>query len=361
MYLPASPVGNGPSSLALSPDASLLAVLDYLDGVIAVVDPVAMKMKAMYPVLTSLDIGCGGTPIGISPVQPHRMMVDIACSSNLFGGLFHLVNLDTGGLTCTGVVACASNGTDINFGLGIASMASTLDGSKVFLASSSGGGSDVTVGLLDFSANKLTSGFAGNFNDSAINTDGTIFAANFETSDSQLNPVSIMAFEPYTDSGKQSFKNVFGEKLSPGGSLLFVPQTSGIDLFDVHTGRLVHHVVLPDAIPLNSGALALDETGTKMFMTSTTGVMIAQLNQSPLSIATVSPSTGTSGTAVKLRGSGFVSGAVVTFGTVQSASTFVDSNTLQAMVPSISLGPVRITVVNPDGHEYAFDDAFTVN
>ena len=77
-----------------------------------------------------------------------------------------------------------------------------------------------------------------------------------------------------------------------------------------------------------------------------------------LSPATLSPATGTSGTTVTLRGSGFQSGATVSFGTVQVSSTLVDSNTLQAVVPTLPPGPVRVIIKNPDGHQYSVDDAY---
>ncbi|PYU85055.1 MAG: hypothetical protein DMG50_02355 [Acidobacteria bacterium] len=75
--------------------------------------------------------------------------------------------------------------------------------------------------------------------------------------------------------------------------------------------------------------MALDEKGTKMFLISNTGVTVAPLYQVPLSLATLSPATGASGTTVTLRGCGFQSGATVFFGTVQVSATFVDSNTLR--------------------------------
>src|SRR5208282_5067534 len=124
-----------------------------------------------------------------------------------------------GSLTCTGVAGCATNGTDINFGTSLAAMASTADGSKVFLACNSGGGSACPVGLLNLAANTLTSGFAAAFAEAAIDADATIFAANFETSDANLNPTAIMAVDPYVGAGALSFNNVFGEKLSPAGGL----------------------------------------------------------------------------------------------------------------------------------------------
>ena len=362
-FLTPIPVGHDPTALALTPDSGLLAVVNRSDGTTSVIDPARLAVKATYPLLTAADLSCGGLVLNISPAEPHRMLVDVQCTDSLFRGLFHLIDLDSGLLGCTGVAGCSSNGTDINFGTGLASMASTSDGTKIFLASQTGGGlaSDIPVGMLDLVANTLNSGFAGNFGDSAVNADGTVFAANFAISDVALRRVGVMAFEPYADSGSQSFHNVFGEKLNPSGSLLFYPQDSGVTIFDVHTGRLVRHVVLPDPIPLNTNSMVLDETGTKMFLTSDTGITIAQLYQAPLSLAALSSAAGGPGSTVTLRGSGFQAGTTVTFGANLASATFVDSNTLQATVPTLPSGSVRITLKNPDGHQYYFDDAFFVN
>jgi hypothetical protein len=363
-FLSPVPVGKAPTALALTPDGNLLAVVNRADGTVSVVDPVKMQVNATYPALTAADsdkIGCGGVVLGISPAAPHRMLVDLQCTTSLFGGLFHLLNLDAGSLTCNGVAGCGSNGIDISFDLGLAAMASTPDGNKIFLAGESGGGSSVAVGLLDLTANTLKAGFTGSFSDAAVSADGTVFAADFAISDAQLNRTSNMAFEPYADSGSESLHNVAGVKLNASGSLLFFPQDSGVDIFDVHTGRLVRHVVLPERIPLDTNALALNETGGKMFLISNSGITIAELDEVPLSLATVNPSSGLSGTTVTLRGSGFQGGATVKFGGSQASTTFVDSNTLRVTVPSLSAGPVRVTVANPDGDIYTLDDAFTIN
>lgn len=362
-FLPPISVGNTPTALALTPDNALLAVVNRGDGTVSVINPATMLVTATYSLLTAADksIGCGGVVINITPAEPHRALVDVDCTSLLFNGIFHLINLDSGSLDCTGVAGCSSNGTDIQVGVGIAALASTSDGSKIFIASNSGGGSDLAVGLLDLSANTLTLGFSGGFNDAAICEDGTVFAANFAVANAAVNLLGIMAFEPYADSGSQSLHNVFGEKLNPSGSLLFYPQDSGVTIFDTHTGRLVRHLLLPDPIPADSNGMALDETGTKMFLISKTGITIAQLFQFPLSLATINPATGPQGTTVVLRGSGFQNGAAVVFGTTQVSATFVDSNTLQATVPILVPGSVRVSVKNPDGHQYVRDDAYTVN
>jgi hypothetical protein len=238
-------------------------------------------------------------------------------------------------------------------------MASVPDGSRIFLADTSGV-EGIPVAMLDLSANKLTTGYTGTVHDAAANSDGNIFAAGFGISSAQLTPINIMGFEPYADSGAQSLHNVFGKKLSPSGSLLFSPQDTGVDIFDVHTGRLVRHVALPEAIPLDAGAMALDETVTKMFLISNTGITIAQLFEPPLSLAGVTPAKGASGTQVTLRGSGFQNGAAVTFEALQANVVYVDQNTLKATVPTSPKGPVQVSVRNPDGHAYSFDAAFTV-
>ncbi len=64
---------------------------------------------------------------------------------------------------------------------------------------------------------------------------------------------------------------------------------------------------------------------------------------------------------MKLRGSGFQNGATVSIGAVQAATAFVDASTLTVTVPSLTSGPERVTVSNPNGETYTLDDAFTTN
>jgi hypothetical protein len=349
-------VGNQPTALALTPDSARLAVVNSADVTMSVIDPSALQVLATFSVLPAQDTGCNA-PLNMSPVEPHRMLLNLACPAVLEGGVFHLISLDTGSLSCTGVAGCQSNGTDMAFGncCGLGSSASIPDGSKVFLASGVGG----PVAMLNLTANTVTTGFSGTFNDAAASADGNIFAASFGISNAQLSQTSIMAFEPYSNSANQSILPP-GEKMNPSGSLLFMPQSAAVAIFDVHTGRMVQRVAISDGIPQSTGAMALDETGTKMFLITNSGITIAQLFQAPLSLATVNPAAGSQGTQVTLRGSGFQTGSTVLFGTLQAATTYVDPETLTATVPVISPGPVRITVTNPGDQTYSSDDAFTV-
>jgi hypothetical protein len=108
---------------------------------------------------------------------------------------------------------------------------------------------------------------------------------------------------------------------------------------------------------LNS--MCLDETGSKLFAISQSGITIAQLASVPLSIATVTPTSASSGATVTVRGSGFQTGIQVNLNAIQAQAIFVDENTLNVMVPAGLTGPVRISVSNPDGGQYSYDAAFT--
>jgi DNA-binding beta-propeller fold protein YncE len=353
------PVGNEPTFVFLTPDGSLLGVVNEMDNTITVIDPNTMQATGTFPVLPP-----GSTMefiSAIAPAAPHRAFIDITNGNIIESGFFRFIDLDNGTLSCVGIPGCNSNGVDFTFGPpGLAALASSADGNTIFVATNTQGGTPLPTGLISLASNSVTTGPAENFNDASINSDGSLFAGNFALLNS-ARVVNLMAFETNVDTEITSIHNVFGEKLNSSGSLLYYPQDSGVDIFDTHTGLLVRHLALPGTIPANVNALAIDETGTRMFLTSTTGITIAQLFQTPLSLAAVNPGTGTQGTNVVLRGSGFQSGAVATFGAIQISTTFVDPNTLNAIVPSLPPGPVRVSVTNPDGRQYSLDNAYTAN
>jgi hypothetical protein len=350
-------VGLQPTSLALTPDNAFLAVFNPGSDTVSVVDLTKMQVVRMWSAVLATE-GSNYVPVSMVAGLPHRAFIDVYDTASLGGGSIHVLDLDTGAISCSGLSWCA-NGTDVS-GFLRAAMASTPDGTKVFLAAITGGGgaSPLAAGLLDLHANTLATGFAGECSDAAADADGTIFGASLAIGNAQMAQVSIMGYEPYTADARQ--QAVFGEKLNGSGSLLYFPHVQDVDLFDVHTGRLVERVMLPEALPGAINSLALDETGAKIFLISNSGLTIVQLPRLPLSLATVTPSSGATGTQIKLRGSGFQNGASVSFGAAQAAVTYVDANTLTAVVPSLPSGNVRVTVTNPGGATYSFDAAFTV-
>jgi YVTN family beta-propeller protein len=377
-------VGTGPTGIALSTDTAKLAVANSGDGTVSVIDPTTRTVITTFPVLTAQDtnsMGCGGVPASLWTVTQQRVIVGVFCKAASgpysYTGLAHLVDLNSGSLSCRGIAGCGADGTSISIDPLLIS--SSPDGTKVAFGSNLGFG----FGVLDLSANVSTSTQReGGESQPAILDDGTLNIAVttlapsgqlafLGTFDQSLREISYISDADYLQTaGVAAFNNLSGPRFNSSGSLLYQPQqktsgtaspTLGVDIFDVHTGRLAMRVALPDPlVGTPSGPLNLDQTGANLFLISSTGITIAQLSEVPLSIAKAVPSLGSPGTQVTIQGSGFTNGATVTFGTAASTVNFVNQNTLQATIPSLPSGSVRVTVTNPDGQDYSFDNLFTV-
>lgn len=361
--LPPISVGNAPTNLSLTPDGTRLAVLNSTDGSISVIDPAQMKVLATYPAYTPQDqANCGAAaPLGFSAatIAPHRELIALGCPF-----VVHVLNLDNGAISCSGIAGCDSTGTILNAGLSslnpqavVSALASSPDGTKAFMTSGFS-----PVSLLDLTQNTLTAsvGVENQGANAAINADGNLFASNLAIYDPKVVPVNLANGVGYINTSLEGELGG-GEVFNPSGSLLFLP-SSGVDVFDVHHGRLALRIALPEqpTIP-KAPSLAVDETGSKVFILTRSGVTVADIAVVPLSIASVSPASGAIGATVTIRGSGFQSGASVLFGKTSATATYVDGMTLTATIPNISAGPVRVTVANPGGQQYSFDAAFTVN
>src|SRR5712692_9952830 len=77
-------------------------------------------------------------------------------------------------------------------------------------------------------------------------------------------------------------------------------------------------------------------------------------------ITSVSPNSGNSGTSVTITGTGFTSGAVVSFGLTNAATTLISSTQLTAVVPSIAVGTYSVTVQEGSMPSATLPQAFTV-
>ena len=376
-YLAPLPAGHSPGGIALTPDASKLAVLNSGDGTVSLLNPDSGATLATYSVVTSTDLGslCGGVPVAITPAGVHGLFVAVDCTALSGNGTLHFLDLNTGSLSCSGVPLCDSSGTNITVpgSSGLFVLSSSRDGSKVLAGDAADG--PAQLALFDMTANTvaLTSlegsvpdGTDQSVGDAAFDSDGNRFVANFSIYDYNLRFIENPQDIDYLDAGSDSLTPTSGEKLSPSGSLLIVPQSavdvfpSSVDIYDTYRGRLLLRMSLPDPIPGSLNCMALDETGSKIFLITNSGISILQLSNVPLSIATVSSPAASVGALITIRGSGFKTGATVTFQSVNATATVVDANTIQATVPALPSGPVRITVKNPDGTVYSIDAIFSV-
>jgi hypothetical protein len=80
------------------------------------------------------------------------------------------------------------------------------------------------------------------------------------------------------------------------------------------------------------------------------------------SIGSLGPNTGpaSGGTAVTITGTGFVTGATVTFGGVASTAVVVNSATaITAIAPPHTAGAVSVEVMNPDKQKTTLEQGFT--
>ena len=363
-FITSIPVGMGPTGLALTPDSSRLAVVNSGDSTVSVIDPVQFKVLQTYNVLTpdDVNVGCGGVPLAITPAGPHGMFVAVDCVNTLLGGDLHFLDLNSGSLSCIGLPGCDSSGTSLG-SLGNESLASSLDGNTIIV------GSYEQAALVDLNAGTAIvagRGSGTNF-DVSIDNDNNVLSVNVGIYNEQFLLKAALQDLNFLDAGFNSANNIAGAKFSPSGSLFFVPQapiggvslTRSVDVFDIHRQRLALRIALPEPLVAGLNTMCLDETGSKMFLISQSGITIAQLASVPLSIATINPSSAPEGAQITIRGSGFQTGAIVQFGSTTASTTVVDTNTIQAVVPQIAAGPTRITIINLDGSQYGFDAAFT--
>jgi len=127
---------------------------------------------------------------------------------------------------------------------------------------------------------------------------------------------------------------------------------------------------MTDVDGLHGCFLATDENGQRLFaITSSDGtaqnasLTVVQLAAVPLGIGTISPVSvpASGGTTLNIRGSGFQSGVTVSISGKTATMTFKDINTLSVVTPSLTPGPQRITITNPDGETTSMDAAITAN
>ena len=357
-YLTPIPVGSSPVGLALTPDRSTLVVANAGGSSMSIIDLAgnAGTKTVSLASLSGLPQQCGPPiPYAVATTSKNQAMVAFSCT-NVEAGQFVLLDLSTDLLGCGNSAACATLTAQIQaYAL---FLSSTADGTKVFV-------SNGFIGLWDVNADKFTSqpflspGFVpGDFTPSAA--DGTVFATGDALVDPSLFLTSEMQDVDYLATGINQTNTVFGVKLHDSGALLYVPQTNGLDIYDSHHGHILRRISLPAPVSPTFDSLAIDSSGSKAFLISTTGLMVVDIPDLPVSLGYASPGSGAAvgGVTVRLRGSGFQSGATVSFGTHQAVVTFLDSNTLQVTTPTLPVGPTRITIVNPDGTAYSLDDAF---
>jgi hypothetical protein len=192
----------------------------------------------------------------------------------------------------------------------------------------------------------------------AAAADGNLFAVSQGIVDENLNSMITMAIpdeiapaflmSPLTDAA-----------LNDSGSLWFVPFGKTLTIFDTQHGGALRTVALQNQVNIWTKVIAVDDTAQHVFLSDAQGLTVYEFAAAPLAIGSVTPSIVPSvgSVVVKIRGSGFQSGTVVTIGGKVAPTTFIDVNTIEVTVPANPVGAAQMKVQNPDGEGYKLDAA----
>ena len=338
---------------SLTPDSSKLLVADPTDGLVIIFDLVAgtsTSVNVMLPSDPKSTILGPPQPGFVSASANNRAFVSIVpCVPNLvreinLTTLAVSIRSDASPSTCPDYVPFPANG------------ASSSDGSTIVYAGNPGNEPLGPQYIWRYSATSDT--FIGpvitqdfpwmGAQTAAVNSDGSVIAVSTGTVDQQLRPLA-----PFGDRGPYTWA------LNDTGSLAYSSYDSLL-ITDTHNGRSLLTFTLSDEVPFVR-PIATDPSGKQILVTlSSGGVSYFELSVVPLSVGTVSPAHASTGTMVTIRGSGFVASTTVTIGGKTASCTANGSETLSCTVPNLSAGSVPMSLTNPDGQAYAFENAFTV-
>jgi len=233
--------GTGSSTqlvaLSLSPDGSKLAISDFGDKSIYLLNPDIPSSAKSYS-LPQVAFDMGTAPTGLAVLNDGTIYFATGDTDGTGDWAFH--KLDSTTSVFKDFMQLQDGGLSDNFIRVLLSpdgrVYSQIEGIVFFV--------EPTTDDLTF-ATAINSNAGGN-GELALSADGSTLITNGFFADANLNAVGLQV---YTDREVWLPVATVGQKLSKDGSVLFQPLTNGIDVVDVHTGRLVNRVQLPLQLP----------------------------------------------------------------------------------------------------------------
>jgi len=225
-------------AISESPDGSLMAVSDFGDQTICVLNPNTPSSIKCYPMPLENFPSSPLAPAGLAITDTGFVYFATADIDGTGTPAFH--KLDTG----TGTVA------DLG-GLRSGGLVDKLD--RVLLSTDGTRAYAENEGVtfwVDTSNDQIhfspgTANNAGGFPDLALSSDGSTVAIDGFLADASLNAETATA---YIDWETWFPTATTGQKLNADGSVLFQPLTDGFDLIARNTGRLLYRVQIPVAV-----------------------------------------------------------------------------------------------------------------
>jgi streptogramin lyase len=331
------PVGNSPHGLALTPDGSQLVVANSGDGTLTILNPDNPSGAATVLLGTT----GGAQPNEVVTTNNGKALVDYLGPLQIDLTTHALTSFPNNQIYLVQLLMANQQGSAVLCDCGALGLWNPETGTWFF---NSLGGSQ----------------------NGAISGDGnTIAEANYIVSP-QLTITGRIALWDIVPEGLDITGNF--DILNASGSLLYMADNgaagslgTGLQVFDVNHGDLKEWIALTEPIANSSlHKITLDDTGQNLYILTKSGFTIVTFPFVPLSVAYLAPNKGPAvgGTAVTVRGSGFVPGCLVDFNGTSVNTQFIDSQTLSIITPAISAGPVQLSIRNPDGQTYALDNAF---
>jgi hypothetical protein len=232
--------------IALSPNGSQLAIADIQGAAIYVLNPGNPSGVKKFAV-PQPGTGAGQNPVGVAISDAGIIYFGALTAGGT--GYYTYFKLDPSSGQVSDYGIGTNSGTD-NYLRTILS----ADNSRVY------GNDDGEVITIDTATDKVSyakddPGCCYGDDDLSLSANQTRFAATGYFYDVHLNA------EAYVGLNLREMMNVsyvYGEKLSPDGSLLFQPTTNGIDVLDARLGILLERIALPVNLSPNYDALVSD-------------------------------------------------------------------------------------------------------
>jgi hypothetical protein len=170
-----------------------------------------------------------------------------------------------------------------------------------------------------------------------------------------LEGISQAMLPDYEQYGFGLTGQLIGGVVDNTGALMYLPFRDRIELFDTHTGEHRESISLPISTDgLLDGSLAIDNTGTQVFMPFANSMILVQIDALPLAIGSVSESGG----SWTIAGTGFSSATTVSADGKPLSVRLTDSVHLEVFsAPDLSTVHF-VTLTNSDGHSYTYDVAY---
>jgi hypothetical protein len=369
--IPSNSGSRNIQGLALTPDGSKLLAANQSDQSVAILNADNPGSGAAAVAVPPAPLSGNPGPFQIATTSTNQAFITITLGNTLSGGTTPLYALDLSTLQ----VSTTTLPTGANLNLNNNYIAASADGSKVVEATSNNSGGPMLS--WDAITNQwfLRQFEAKFWDDVAISGDGNVAAPGASPDslafsfpyllDAQLNFTGQVNFPDF-----QVVQEGPSLQFDQSGALLYaVVDGVGVDILDARTGQLRERLLLSEEIlsgptevlQTPSKVMAISPAGDQIFLLTTAGLTVAELDAVPLGIGSVTPASGPAGTVVTVRGTGFVNGTSVSANGTSAAVAFVDSSTLKVTVPAaLSNGSTQFVLTNPDTSKFTLDAAFSL-